>query len=1417
MALGDPQLTALCTGAPLDLVLQVTEVAGDRAYATTLWHKEKCICDLALIPGASYTIYGARLGGFLEGLPLLQCTTGSLLFRHSDVALQSFTSLVEVCAGIGGISLGFQAVGGVSVAALDRSSIACETLRLNGFRVQEGDISMREVRIALHQSCAGTRSLLAAGIPCQGYSIQGSRQGFLDARSQTLIPVLQASWHMQVAGVVLECVSEISDSIEAIDCLKSFAFNAGYQIAQVHLELAHQWASRRRRWWAVLLPACLPDFELRPWPAHAVPTTVGDVMPEVPLWDVDTEKQLLWDSAEQAAYANPAYGTEPRLLAASSQAPTALHSWGTALRPCPCKCRAQAFSKTSLLSRGLRGVGVPSQVLEGTRFPHPAEAGLLNSLPPVFKHLPDARAALCLVGQLAAPLQALWIAGQIQGWAAKIFKAEPCDLLRELQAFKAKLCEQRSDLWLLRSHMSGGDIHIRDQDSTRSVHCNEPVLAYQLLQRLRPFKQGFTGLLKVGNRTLPPFAVLHFQPAGPEYELCLRRKRAAKSDSLPALTSLEALPCAVDAAPAALAIVVDARGQCSDVQLWCGLANALVQAGKSAVQVIPPQAAMALLDFVQRGFQVTAGIWAAQAPTTMLVPFLHEGHWSLLALDMSSAGAIASLLDGVPGHSAHPARCLAQAFCSMLGFAFQGLQQKTIWTQTDQSSCGGIALAHAVAHLTGRVDDACLAWALSTLALLPADFSPLRGNGGLSSEQHAELCQLLISKGVPAEAAHERVKQAEAKLGAGPLAEALQQKNVWQALKTAASKPGLLYKWVQPAELKLYIERRAQEKFGTEVRNAKAKKQRTHARRGATAPTCIDPARLLLAAGSFQSKSGTPLGQLAFHEVLAQATGICFCTPQQASPFLEDPKHLSVDALALLITSEISVQEAGSADVTPLRFPAVYKPTQEAVLVSGSILQLGDEAVQLTPSDISEVEKLDTMVCRLSLYRDECKIPWEQIVEAPIRALMAASKELQVCKDKACPQQACPCFHAAVDETVDHLFLDIWSRSFSKTAGSRVKPSDSELFQAFVRIPASAVCHLLRAAIPGTYFEPRASDGTGPHGSWSVVWLPGHSAQQAAHALRTTEKAISLVRLGARFGLRTRDSDEQQVFEALRPQHQFLKVRVSLRYRLYPLPHGLQRHSLVQLLKQWKWNAKPLQPDRGDSHGCAWLVGTSEEPAAQTFAIESGYVLVTKIKDSSIARSSPAICASTRTKKMILLDDDPDTASSADPWSHGRDPWSKARIPDVSRPDTQMSQTARSKYEQLENGLKQDIKQDLETMIRKQIQDQAPPPGLSEHDKRVHALEVGMNELKHQNSKFESWFQSFGTRVNDQVSEMAELKKTVHEQQQVLAKVQTDVQTTVQTEVRSLQAEMTTQLSSQLAGQMEQIQALFADKKPRAS
>ena len=62
------------------------------------------------------------------------------------------------------------------------------------------------------------------------------------------------------------------------------------------------------------------------------------------------------------------------------------------------------MSEVRLLQSGLRGTGVFTPTLQAMRHLHPQEAGLLNTLPLTFKHSTNLRAALSMVGQLAAPL-----------------------------------------------------------------------------------------------------------------------------------------------------------------------------------------------------------------------------------------------------------------------------------------------------------------------------------------------------------------------------------------------------------------------------------------------------------------------------------------------------------------------------------------------------------------------------------------------------------------------------------------------------------------------------------------------------------------------------------------------------------------------------------------------------------------------------------------------------------------------------------------------------------------------------------------------------------------------------------------------------------------------------------------------------
>ena len=259
------------------------------------------------------------------------------------------------------------------------------------------------------QKCSHATGLLSAGFPCNSYSPQGSGRGLQDTRGQVLLSVLRLAWQLQAPGLLLECVPEVQEHVEVRDLLQTFASHMGMKIHQVVLELGDQWISRRCRWWCAMLPQGMPSFQLTAWPQLSPKPVIGDEISQWPEWPIDEELALAWTEEEAQKYGDPTYGNDCRRLNICAQAPTALRSWGAALRACPCGCRLRGFSEQSLQSRKLRGFGIFSGLLQGYRFPHPAEVGFLNTLPPDFCHLPDPRAALVLVGQLAAPLQSLWV------------------------------------------------------------------------------------------------------------------------------------------------------------------------------------------------------------------------------------------------------------------------------------------------------------------------------------------------------------------------------------------------------------------------------------------------------------------------------------------------------------------------------------------------------------------------------------------------------------------------------------------------------------------------------------------------------------------------------------------------------------------------------------------------------------------------------------------------------------------------------------------------------------------------------------------------------------------------------------------------------------------------------------------------
>ena len=1387
--LGDPQWIHLESGTLVDLV--VKEISPG-LYAST-WHGGLVHCT-GLTAG-QWSLFSYEVVGQADRILTIKSTPTSFAFRKPELDLSCFECLKETCSGIGGISIGAAFAGGHTVLFSERSDIACTTLRLNKGFVVEGDISSPEIRARIARHQAGSGCILVAGFPCQPYSRQGTGGGLEDERGRTLLHVLQLARQSQVAGLILECVSEVQQYSATMQLMQDFARRTGFHVAEVVLELGDQWAARRKRWWGVFTPVCLPPLQLLPWPVLSPQVVVGDVIAEWPQWPVEQETELAWSATEQAMYEDERYGKEPRRFDMRQQSPTVLHSWGSALQPCPCKCRSKGFSLQTLELRGLRGLGVFSTVIQGMRFPHPAEVGLLNTLPPDYVHLDSMRAALCLVGQVAAPLQALWVYAQLRRWAEQVFigfsKVEPCKLLQE---FKAQLLEKRRDIWQVPSLAAPGLLWLCKDNVVYSVCLRQPVQVKDIVAaELALAGPGFKACVLENNRRLPLHASMRCNCPESPYLVFVQEKKAR-----------------VVAADSACAPGSDTKASgTSDVAIWAGLMRLQGVNPDRPVFVLTPVWVQALLGTLEVSAPAVDAISWPEAAATCVLPILDQSHWSVLLVTKTSGGLVGQHLDGIPGRSQQAAQHLLAKLACLFGTTVSEFDSACHWVQTDSHSCGALVLAHVAAYLLGGPTEAILSDAVGFLACLPKHWGTMYGHGGLSESQTQSLRSQLTERGVPEGQVVERIQAAVQKLGAGPIAQALASPNPWQALKSAGSSPNASFRWIRPEELKAHAEQKAKQKFGAAVARPKDKKSQRPAK-GARPQLQVDPQALLLSPKSFTTEGGEPLAQLSLREVVPQAQGIAFCSAQQILPFLENYQSLSVDALALVSTSELPSEVCAGAPVSAIRFPAIYEPTAEAILLQGSLLQLGDETVQLASSNIADVETVDVVTGRLSLFRDETTAAWDSVAKAPIRALLQSVPELNLCRDSACKGD-CQLFHPAIEECVEHIFLDVWARRFSTIDGSRVDAHKADLFQALVRVPCSALKHLQRAATPGFYFEPRSGDGHTAHAGFSVIWLPGKDRAQVLHIARTIDKVVAITRINKRFGVRVREPDEPAVHQLLKPEVDFVKVRIAARYRLYPLPHGMQRKHLVTLLKQWGWSARPLQVLKGDAAGSAWEVGSDVEPPGQALAAADGYVLVAKLRDSSTQQRASGVTATPRTKKHILYDD-PDvkadsSAGTVDPWLGGRDPWSTCRPPPglsnakVSAP----ASTADSKLQQVREELQESFRAQFEEYSATQAN-----KANAAHEDRLQKLEVGMTELHEQNRKFQDWCQTIGNQVSSHSNQIGEVQRAVQAQQAEVGQLRTEFTQVLSASTANLQQD----ISRQLSAQMQQIESLLS-KKPR--
>lgn len=110
-------------------------------------------------------------------------------------------------AGIGGICLGFKQAGFEIIWANEKDAAACRTYRYN-FGAEyliEGDIR----KVDMQQ--LPKADVLAAGFPCQSFSVAGLKKGFNDTRGQLFFEVIRAIEAIHPPVVFLENVENLME------------------------------------------------------------------------------------------------------------------------------------------------------------------------------------------------------------------------------------------------------------------------------------------------------------------------------------------------------------------------------------------------------------------------------------------------------------------------------------------------------------------------------------------------------------------------------------------------------------------------------------------------------------------------------------------------------------------------------------------------------------------------------------------------------------------------------------------------------------------------------------------------------------------------------------------------------------------------------------------------------------------------------------------------------------------------------------------------------------------------------------------------------------------------------------------------------------------------------------------------------
>ena len=449
----EPHLLTTEDGTMVDVVMKVDLRIPGCTIGVTKILQQKVFTDCNIRDTHQLvTLFRVRKESIGGKIWLMQ-TEETVVANHAVPDAKHFARIIETCAGVGAVDVGYENAGATIVASNEANPKFAEILQSKRYEVVVGDNSLTQTisKLAKHGTC-----IISGGVSCQPFSRLGDGKEGKDVRAKSLTGALHMIHLLQSPAGILECTPGAMQSEWFQSQLSQFCKQTGYGIHQQILERHHCWPAKRNRWWGILSMPQLEVKDIPPMPKIDFDPTFFHLFPKLKAMTEFEAKELALDLYELGKFNSQPKGIKSSTVDYYKALPTATHSWGSQLTPCACGCRQSGFRDERIAAKGLYGQLVPTEGMSGAvthrfnnmRHLHAQEVAVANGLLPSHIHSEAGvqRLLLAAVGQLASPLQSLWVYSNMVSTSGNGFPIQEICPSKLMAQYANKLFHERDQL-----------------------------------------------------------------------------------------------------------------------------------------------------------------------------------------------------------------------------------------------------------------------------------------------------------------------------------------------------------------------------------------------------------------------------------------------------------------------------------------------------------------------------------------------------------------------------------------------------------------------------------------------------------------------------------------------------------------------------------------------------------------------------------------------------------------------------------------------------------------------------------------------------------------------------------------------------------------------------------------------------------